>query len=150
MKLKILGVVMGLICGCGGSEFAAHDVGISMGADAAIEASEVDTQTPTQDDAISPDSSDVRGHLLVDAGADMQAEGEASAPFEASTDGGPNDGATGGVPTCGENEVYPQPSNTCMTYIKGTAYPLYTGCCQSNHVCGMVLGRYCESFPGSE
>lgn len=146
MKSKIAYVVLSLICGCGGSEFAAHDVGISMGVDAAIEASEVDATNVLPDAGSTPDSVGA----VPDGGADMQAEGEASTPFEASTDGGPSDGVMGGVPTCGENEVYPQASNTCMTYIKTTGYPLYTGCCQSTHVCGMVLGRYCEPFPGSE
>lgn len=156
MKKRITYVMVSLMCGCGGAEFAGNDVGTSMGADAAIEASEVDTQTTGQNDANPNGSPDGRVDVPTDAGADMQAEGEASAPFEASTDGGvvsdggPSDGQTGSIPTCGENEVYPQLSPTCRNYIVTTSFPLYVGCCRMNHVCGMVIGNGCQPFPGSE
>lgn len=121
--MKKLMVVLGMVMvGCG-SEFQGADS--SMGADAGQEASEVDVDAGTtsgSDTGIA--SSDVR--------ADMQATADASAPIEASTDGG--------VPSCGEDEAYPQPSPTCMVWIQTTDYPLDKGCCRSDtHTCGFVM-----------
>jgi hypothetical protein len=137
MKKLAMSVLVVLV-GCG-SEFQQIDV--SMGADAANEASEVDTQTTVQNDAIT--SVDVH----TDAGADMQAvDSETSAPFEASADGGVDgaDGSDGSdgdtVPTCEAEEIYPQTSPTCEKWIKSTPWPLERGCCRKEtHTCGHVV-----------
>jgi hypothetical protein len=156
MKSSIACVIFSVVCGCGGSEFAKMD--ISMGVDAAPEASEVDTQNPTPRSDAGGYDAPIGNDSGADAGADMQAEGEASTPFEASTDAGPtspdaSEGGSddGGVPSCGDDEVYPRLSHTCQEYIKTTQWPLYVGCCKSDHTCGMVMGAVgmmtCRSFP---
>jgi hypothetical protein len=133
MKTRALWAVLTMVVGCGGSSFVGSD-DPSMGADAAIEASEVDTQTPPI--------------TAPEAGADMRAEGEASAPTEASieasvdagidSDDSGNDGST--VPTCGADEVYPQASPTCEKWIHTTPWPLMRACCRKEtHTCGMIV-----------
>jgi len=120
--------------GCAGASFEGEASTVS---DAGHDATEVD--------ALVIPTNDIR--------ADMLAEDQASDTVEASTDAGGDGGASvvdaapdapgdaeDGPPSCGEEEVYPQPSPTCARWIATTPYPLEKGCCRKDtHTCGHVV-----------
>lgn len=131
MKKALVSMVLFAV-GCGGPTFEGSGPDDLVVADAGQEASEVDTGT----------------------GADMQAKGDAPATTEASVDAGGADGAgdTGGdvrsdsddssdtVPSCGDDEVYPQPSPTCAKWLATTPWPLQKACCRrETHTCGIQV-----------
>jgi hypothetical protein len=125
-------VAMLVMVGCGGPSFV-NGTDDSMVPDANLGAdSEVDTQTGVQND------SGNRVDVHTDAGADMVGQGDAPGTTEASADAG-SDGETDGdaVPTCPDDEVYPQASPTCAKWIATTPWPLEKPCCrQDTHTCG--------------
>ncbi len=140
--LKMGWILMVSAVGCGGASFDGS--GFSMVPDVAQDGStEVDTGVATPD--AGPRSDVVGG----DARADMVNPGDGSGTFEASADGGSveasisedgmsDDGST--VPTCGDDEVYPQSSPTCAKWIGTTSHPLEKGCCRrETHTCGHVV-----------
>lgn len=128
MKTLTLIFVLGF-WGCGGNSFS--EVDDSKVADAAADGLvEVDTGP------VPP--GDVR--------ADMTGSDVAPDTFEASTDAGafsdgPQDAQDGDtVPTCGEDEVYPQASPTCAKWIATSNWPNEKGCCRKDtRTCGHVV-----------
>lgn len=133
----VLAAVVTMV-GCGGQPFAGSpddsvvpDAG--LGAD-----SEVDTQTTGQNDATRPDGG---VNVPTEAGADMGSQGDAPGTTEASAtdvvDGKSDVDDGDGVPSCPQEEVYPQASPTCAKWIATTAWPLEKPCCrQDTHTCG--------------
>ena len=129
MKSNWMVVVMVSLVGCGGQPFAGSPDDLvvpdaNLGAD-----SEVDAVTGSDTNR-----------------ADMVGQGDAPGTTEASVDGGApdvrsdseEDGST--VPTCPEEEVYPQASPTCAKWIATTPWPLERACCRKEtHTCGHVV-----------
>jgi len=126
----MLGAVSYLL-GCGGPSFDGGDLSTVL--DAAQDgAAELDT-----------------GDAGTDFRADSTSLGDASSTLEGSTEGGAggdgeNDAGDAGdgstVPTCGDDEIYPQASPTCAKWVAMTQWPLEKGCCRrETHTCGHVV-----------
>lgn len=129
MKTMIF-VLAGISCyGCGGEAFAhVDDSNVSdAGIDSLVEV-----------DAVSVPPIDVRADMT---GSDLVPDTfEASTDAGFSSDGGMTDADSDSVPTCGDDEVYPQSSPTCAKWITGTSFPLEKGCCRKEtHTCGHVV-----------
>jgi len=142
MKKLTMCVVGAFLVGCGGPSFNG-DFEDSMVPDGGLGAdTQIDTPMTGQNDAT---DSGQGVDVPTDAGADMASQGDASGTTEASIDTDSGDD----VPTCPEDEVYPQYSPTCAKWIATTAWPLEKPCCrQETHTCGhrVTFSPFCVAL----